>query len=54
MTEVDLARDVEIYAKAIDVYPQDEYRPELGQKLNKAAHVILFGGVKPKKGDSVQ
>jgi len=32
------------------VYPNDDLRPSVGDKLNKVAHIILSGGVKPKQG----
>ena len=55
--DVDLANDVIIKERHVDVYPKDRYptendKPRLGQKLNKGAMVTLTGGVKPKKGVS--
>ena len=54
LTDVDLARDVTIKARSVDVYPDESQRPEIGQKLNKVAHVTLTGGVRPKRDSANQ
>ena len=50
---VDLARDVTINAKSVEVYPKNpkaSTKPYYGEKLNKLASITLCGGIKPKKG----
>ena len=56
---VDLANDVIINERNVDVYPAKRYpnesdKPSMGQKLNKSAMVTLKGGMKPKKGVSAE
>ena len=50
LTDVDLARDVIIKPRAIEVYPNDSQKPEVGEKLNRGALVTLAGGIRPKPG----
>ena len=50
MVGVDLANEVIIKAKSIEVYPDEASKPAFGQKLNKQAIVTLQGGIRPKKG----
>lgn len=54
LVDVDLAREVTIKARHIDVYPSDHDKPPLGTKLNMSALVTLEGGMKPKKAMSAQ
>ena len=50
LVDVDLANDVTIKPRNIEVYPNDEIKPDIGSKLNKGAIMILEGGMKPKRG----
>ena len=45
---------VKIEATQVDVYPEGTSKDQVGEKLNKGALVTLFGGVKPKKGQTPQ
>ena len=50
LVDVDLAKDVTIKPRNIEVYPNDDSKPDIGSKLNKGALVTLEGGMKPKRG----
>ena len=50
LVDVDLANDVTIKPRNIEVYPSDDEKPDIGSKLNKGAIVTLEGGMKPKRG----
>ena len=54
LVDVDLAKDVTIKARLIDVYPNEDSKPTPGSKLNVSAVVTLEGGVKPKKNMSAK
>lgn len=54
LTDVDLARDVTIKPRSVEVYPDPANAPLKGTKLNKAAIITLSGGVKPKNGLSAE
>ena len=53
LTDVDLARDVVIKARSVDVYPNTT-PPAVKSKLNKPALITLEGGIKPKHGLSAE
>lgn len=53
LTDVDLASDVTIKARSVEVYPDLATAAPKGTKLNKAALVTLSGGVKPKNGSNL-
>ena len=53
LTDLDLAKLIRIEATQVDVYPEGtSFKDAVGEKLNKEALVTLFGGVKPKKGQT--
>ena len=58
LVDVDLAKEVVISAKQVEVYPnsskENSKKPAIGKKLNKAARIYLTGGIKLKNDETAK